>query len=285
MGYKPVPISDINICRYAAYLTDVKKLSAASIPKYLNIIRLLHLECGLANPLEDNWALDSVLRGIKRILGETPKRKLPLSPDILVRIKDLLNFDSPVHVVFWAACMVMFFGLFRKSNVLAPGGVFDPQKNLCRSDFFLHHWGLEIRVRWSKTIQNKERSLSVPIPYIMGHSLCPASAVIKAFNLTRSAPRDGPAFVYPVMQGVEPLRYPRFLKLLRHYLGRLGLASGQYAGHSFRRGGATLALQAGIPGDIIMQLGDWKSDAYRLYLDVPLEFKASCIARVAKALP
>ena len=37
----------------------------------------------------------------------------------------------------------------------------------------------------------------------------------------------------------------------------------QFAGHSFRRGGASFALQAGLPTDVIMLFGDWHSDAYR----------------------
>jgi hypothetical protein len=176
------------------------------------------------------------------------------------------------------------FGLFRKSNVLCPSGIFIPSKHLCRADFLVHTWGIEITVKWSKTIQCRERKLSVPIPYIPGHPLCPVSAVIQAFQLSQGAPGLGPAFIYPAMHGFESLRYPRFIKMLRDFLTRLGLNPKQYAGHSFRRGGATFALQAGIPSDIIMQLGDWKSDAYRAYLEVPLHFKAACVSKVAGAL-
>jgi site-specific recombinase XerD len=41
-GISPIPISSVNVCRYAAYLAGVKQLSASSVPKYLNIIRILH---------------------------------------------------------------------------------------------------------------------------------------------------------------------------------------------------------------------------------------------------
>jgi integrase len=179
----------------------------------------------------------------------------------------------------------MFFGLFRKSNVLAPGGAFDPGKHLCRSDFLVHSWGIEIKVKWSKTLQYRERSLSVPIPFIPGNKLCPATAVIRAFKLSREAHASGPAFVFPVLHGLVALCYPRFISMLRDFLVRLGLNPKQYAGHSFRRGGATFALQAGIPIDVIMTQGDWKSDAYKAYIDVPLSYKASCLAKVALLRP
>ena len=284
MGYVPVPITSQNLCRYAVYLSVFKKLNPSSLPKYLNIVRLLHIECGLPNPLGSNWYLDSVLRGIKRVNASPPKRKLPISPQILVHLRRLLNFDCPLHIIFWAACLVMFFGLFRKSNVLAPATRFDPSRHLCRSDVIVHAWGLEVRIKWSKTVQFHERTCSVPLPYIPGHPLCPTTAVINAFNISKSAPLDGPALTYPTLAGVQPLRYPHFIKLLRSFLSQVGLPAHDFAGHSFRRGGASFALQAGLPGEIIMQLGQWSSDAYRQYLDVPLGFKAKCMAQFAKAL-
>ena len=41
----------------------------------------------------------------------------------------------------------------------------------------------------------------------------------------------------------------------------------RFSSHSFRRGGACWALQCGVPGEVIQQFGDWKSDAYKDYLD------------------
>ena len=53
-------------------------------------------------------------------------------------------------------------------------------------------------------------------------------------------------------------------------LSEFGVTSTLYGTHSFRRGGATFALEAGVPLDIISLLGDWKSDAMFLYLHMPL---------------
>ena len=41
---------------------------------------------------------------------------------------------------------------------------------------------------------------------------------------------------------------------------------GHYAGHSFRRGAATSAREAGLTDAEIQLLGRWKSDSYRLYI-------------------
>lgn len=47
-------------------------LKATSIPNYLNTIGILHNEFNLPNPLLDNWPLQSLLTGIKRVKGKQP---------------------------------------------------------------------------------------------------------------------------------------------------------------------------------------------------------------------
>ena len=75
MGYPPVPISRIQLARYTAHLA--KRLKPQSISKYLNIVRLLHLEADLPNPLQENWLLQSLLKGITRVKGASVQKKLP----------------------------------------------------------------------------------------------------------------------------------------------------------------------------------------------------------------
>lgn len=285
MGYEPVPASPTLICRYAAFLA--RRLSSNSIPKYLNVIRLISLEEGYSNPLQGNWRLTSLLSGIKRVKGTSVARKLPITPHILLRIHQLLDLKSPVQLAFWSSSLLLFFGMLRKGNVLVPSRQgFVPSKHLLRSDFYLHQWGLEVRIRWTKTIQFRQRVLSIPLPSLpSGHPLCPAAALVKYFSFTQGAEAHGPAFVIREGGTFLPLTYPMFIKQLRHYLSQLGLDSHQFAGHSFRRGGASWALHMGLPGDVIQILGDWRSDAYKQYLVVPLSSKVSYIKHFSNGLP
>ena len=79
-------------------------------------MRLLHLEHGLKNPLEDNWYVSSILKGVKRVKGDNQSQKLPITLDILGKIFLTLNLLSSFDRAFWAACLVGFFSFFRKSN-------------------------------------------------------------------------------------------------------------------------------------------------------------------------
>lgn len=284
MGYNPIPASSQQLCRYAAFLA--RRLSSTSIPKYLNVVRLMSLECGLPNPLQDDWQLRSLLLGIKRVKGSSVTRKVPITPPLLLKIYGLINLSLPEDLAFWASSLVMFFGLLRKSNVLAPSlSGFDESKHLRRCDFLPRPWGVEVTIRWSKTIQYRERSLSVPLPILPNHPLCPTIAILRYFKITAGAPPDGPAFTVPSGDAFRPLTYPKFVKILRSLLVKLGCSPSQYAGHSFRRGGASWALEAGLSGDVIQILGDWKSDAYKQYLVIPLESKVACIKQFSANLP
>ena len=53
---------------------------------------------------------------------------------------------------------------------------------------------------------------------------------------------------------------------------------GNYTGHSFRRGAATSARLAGLSEEEIQLLGRWKSNSYRLYIEIHPDWihNASC---------
>ena len=234
MRYPPVPVSHLTICRYAAFLA--KRLSVASIKKYINIIRILHLEAGLPNPLKETWFLDTVIRGIGRHKGLGTRRKLPINPHILLKIRSLLDLSSSVDAVFWAACLLAFFGFLRKSNLFPPSAAkFDPSKHLLRDDFTLFNWGIMLTIRWSKTIQFGERILRAPIPWLPNHPLCPVQALLGAFSLTQGAPPTGPAFVIIKEGRVSPFPPSKFVSMLRTHLSSLGFQANLFSGHSFRR--------------------------------------------------
>ncbi len=67
LGIAPVPLSPTNLGRYIAYLS--RRLAFSYVRQYLNIVRLIHLEADLPNPLENNWYVTSILKGVRRVCG------------------------------------------------------------------------------------------------------------------------------------------------------------------------------------------------------------------------
>ena len=148
------------------------------------ILVLAWFPLGYPNPLSDNWVLSSVLRGIKRTLGVPPKPRLPITVSLLLGIRSRLNLNCGKHSSFWDICLVSFFGLFRKAHLLPESeSSFNPKKMFTRSDFTLSNDCIYISVRWSKTIQMGQRTVTVPLVAVPSSPLCPVSAVLHAFNL------------------------------------------------------------------------------------------------------
>lgn len=288
-SYQPVPASTTTLCRYAVYLAN--RLSPSSIRQYLNIVSLLHKENNHANPVTDNWALNMVIKGIIKVKGIAVQRKLPVDPNLLLLIKSHIDLTQPVNKVFWAICLTMFFGLLRKSNVLPPSHRgFISSKHLSRSDLRIHPMGLQhglvVVIRWSKTIQANQRTLCIPLPYLHNHPLCPTTAIVRALALTPLAPLSGPAFLIPNIDGSsQSMLYSNFLRQLRAVLPLCKLNPSNFAGHSFRRGGATWALLQGMSTEVIKLLGDWHSSAYTAYLELPFHARTSAMYQFSKCLP
>ena len=92
-GYQPLPASTITLSRYAALLA--RSLSISSIPAYLNIVCILHLEHGLEDPTKNNFHLATTLRGIRRCKGQTVSQKKPMNPRHASGYQGTLELDRP----------------------------------------------------------------------------------------------------------------------------------------------------------------------------------------------
>jgi integrase len=150
----------------------------------------------------------------------------------------------------------MFFGLLRKSNLFTNSQSFDPKKQLTRESFFVdsERKCLNVQIRWAKNNQFQKRIQTISLPSLAPHPLCPVTAIIQAFQLVGIQGPKAQAF---------PLTSHEFSASLKLALG----SRPELTSHSFRRGGATWALENGVPGEIIKVLGDWQSSAYLCYVD------------------
>ena len=195
--------------------------------------------------------------------GCSINQKLPITLAILYEIRARLNITKPRDLLFLTACLLAFFSLLRKSSLLpASPGQFSPIRHPCRGDLTLSSRGLALRVKYSKTLQFRERIHLVPLPYLQGHPL-----------LCWQPRQLSSVFPLLTLPSGQLFTQATFHARLRAILQSCGLDANSYTGHSFGRGAATTMFQAGLSGEIIQFLGDWKSDAYKLYLTVDLNSK------------
>ena len=208
--------------------------------------------------LSQDFFIHLTLRGLKHIHGHSPSIKLPITPQILLRLRSTVNFQHSLNLVFWTAALVAFFTFFWKSSLFVSSATaFDPARNLTRNDVQILQSFALITVNWTKTMQNKEWLLSIPIPRTPNSPLCPVSALEHYFlQVPVSLSQCLPLFTFVHGNQFHPLTYLHFVKLLRHKLSSLGLQLELYSSHSFRRGGASFAFALHLPGELIQLQGD-----------------------------
>ena len=261
----PIPVDQSTLLAYVAHLAG--RISPSSIPGYLNVVRLLHMEAGLDNPLDQNWELLLLKRGINRQKGKPPVQKLPLTLDILRKIYPLINPRLPSDAAFWVALLVGFYGFLRKSTLLPASAKPADGKYISRADLIgLSLETFSILIRYSKVIQFGQRVLTLPFSRVSDPVLCPIRAMLVHLGLSPLQP-SSPLFNFVGEASREvSLHHAVFVSRLKLLLSRAGVDPTLYSAHSLRRGGATFAFAAGLSPLQIKQRGDWSSSSFERYI-------------------
>ena len=265
-NFNPVPATQECILGYIAFLA--RSLKPTLIQNYLNIIRIVHLDAGLANPLENNFAATNLKKGISRELGSPPKQMLPMTLEMMHAIFKSLCFLIPEDIAFWSICTIGFFGFLRKSTLL-PVSVTNPgDGHILYSDVvWERNDSFVINVRKTKTIQEGQRILKLPFVGCQSNPLCPVKALLNLLCVSPLA-TDLSLFAYQDRMGIHFFTHHTFVDKLREILKNAGFEYKSISGHSFRRGGASLAFALGMTMFEIKERGDWVSDAVKEYVYV-----------------
>ena len=162
--------------------------------------------------------------------------------------------------------LVGFFGFLRLSNI-SPHSVasFDSSRHLTISDVFFTSKFLKIIIKWSKTLQTRDKVQVISLPRLKGSPICPHRALKEAVKLYHPSPA-APLFQFKTSRGWLPLTDSKIRKNLTRINTLLGLSPHFFTFHSFRRSGATLAYNANIPLQQIKHHGSWASDCVWTYI-------------------
>ncbi|CAH3163350.1 unnamed protein product [Porites lobata] len=200
-----------------------------------------------------------------------PHRKAPLTPAILLQFYHHLNVRDSAHLAVWCALLVGFFSFFRTANLVQQSfDKFSSHHTLSRGSITFATSGALLTVTRTKTRQAGDTALVVPVPRIPGSPLCPTAALRLLLDSV-SAPAGFPLFTYTTASHHHVCITASSLNASIKYLASLvSLNPQDFSGHSLHRGGATFAFQCGIPSELIKVQGDWRSNAYMLYLTLPL---------------
>lgn len=228
----------------ALYLTDrAATLRTASLARRLTTINRAHQAAGEPSPATmQNAVVSEVWKGIKRRKGTAQHGKKPLlTPDLRRIIAELPQDLRGMRDR--ALLLAGFAGGFRRSE-LAALRVEDLEKT---PD------GLIVRLGRSKTDQEGQ-GRPVALPYGSDPRTCPVRA-LHAW-LERAGIMTGPLFRAidrRALVGNQALHADSVAYLVKRAVGRAGLDTAEYAGHSLRAGLATQAAMNGASELAIMK--------------------------------
>lgn len=254
------------LCMYIQFLSRTFK-SPTSIQNYLAAVTLLHNKAGKPPP-PVSYEVQIMLRALKLTSQHFPSSKLPITPVILNQLCDMLDHQATTGLVIKSALLLAFFTFLRQSNLCPTAShTFDNKKHLARGDVFFHHPGMIILIKWSKTLQHGKYAL-LPVPRMPMHPHCPVSAFKKMFKAI-PANSNQPLFILPPPAS-HTLTVSYLREALKILLSALKVDSSLYSLHSFRRGGATTAYNAGVNFAKVKDHGTWLSDSFWRYVATDL---------------
>ena len=206
--------------------------------------------------------------------------KMPITPEELDSVITQMR-DSCQDPAIICAISFAFTGLFRQSN-LAPSSEkkFDHTRHLTWGDITRVPGGVEVKIKWSKTIQKSQDATSILLPRIPGRGFCP---VMTLDYMLLASPARGPDSPLFITRAGRTMPLGLLKKAWTEALIKLDLPTDRLSLHSLRSGGATAAWGSGQVTELdMMRHGTWSSTAWRGY--VRPSQKDSTVTKALKGL-
>ena len=272
-----LPAAPGDLCMFAECLSY--SIGYGHIKNVMGGVRYLHHIMGHEFPA-DSVQLEDTLQGLKRKLKGTPKQVLPIDPVILRRVFKYVDLKKNIELAQWCGCLIAFFTLFRKANLCPRDLKYDPETILTRGDVILDKADQKVLifVNFSKTNQFQRQCHVIPIPKNDDPALDLYTHLCELFSRVK-ADDDAPTLSYSSSLFVTHKPFTAKLKIL---LGKAGLDSSLFSGHSFRRGGASYLYSVGGSTLMVQTLGTWSSQIFTRYLYLSLADRLAAQSLMAK---
>lgn len=253
------------ICLYIEFLAQSLK-SPASVRNYVAGISTFHKLMDLPCQSLNAFPVELMLRAINLTLTLQPVKRLPITVKILRDVCGQCEKLGELGRTVKCALLFGFFGFLRRSN-LAPGNTFDRSRHTCRGDVLEAGGRLALLLKWTKTLQNRDKAFLVPLPTIPNHSLCPLAAYRRMCVDIPTTDENQPLFMVRTASGSpQPLTDSHLARMFKNLLTAAGYNHQQYSLHSLRSGGASASFKANTDPLYIQRHGTWRSDVFWKYI-------------------
>ena len=263
-----------------------RPISVNSISKYISQVHAyLEREHGcLATGGMDRVRLRALLKGLRRVYGQPPKRLRfgVRTQDLARAMRESLGGGSPLELMWRALLSVGFCGLMRGAELaVLDGNKFDEVQDLTLADVaFGVDGGVSVfrlmmrPVKNAKILRGKTFALVLagggslidPVEALRAHVAVAAAAVPE--SEWPSTPLFG--------SGGQPLHVRDVRRMVKALMASIGANPRMFGAHSLRIGGATAALAGGVEPSVIRVCGRWSSDIAEMYMRLTRQVASRC---------
>ena len=146
----PFPASTDTLTSFITLVGYLVK-SHKTVNNYLSALHWLHHICHLDMSAFKDINIKLTQRGLERTKRHLPNRKSPITPEMLLSFRSLLNLRDSAHLALWTTLLVGFFTFFRKANLCPVSlNMFSTLHTLSHCDFLFTSWGAVITVTLTK---------------------------------------------------------------------------------------------------------------------------------------
>ncbi|XP_033747006.1 uncharacterized protein LOC117332230 [Pecten maximus] len=261
-----LPLSYATIALYVASLHE-KGFSASTITSNLSAIAYFHNISGYnTHDPTKAFVVRKAVAGAARLMPQYDAR-LPITKPILQKLVHSLQYVYPMQynqLLYKAIFSLAFYGLARVGELVMTAQ--DKSDNVLQvSDVNIVYQNskpssMQVCFRHFKH-NSSQKAHTITLNTVVTSSICPVQAMLD--YLPKRGAQSGCLFLD---QNKKPIPRKHFDMVVRKCLKFCDLDSTYYKGHSFRIGGATLAVHQGMSDSQIRLLGRWKSDAFKKYI-------------------
>ena len=261
------PVTEFKICKFATYLSNILK-TVQSIKAYCTAVCDKHELQGY-KPVKKGIKFFRAIVGIRRNLRHTVKRVQPMTVELLKEIETVVNLQHQKEMVVWVTAVSGFHMVLRKSNLVPLKRVHDKLHNITRRDIRYSKGVMMVMVRWSKMNQHGDVPQEILMMANKHSTICPVRWILYMLNTVEAAPHHN-LFSFTGRDGPSLVTYRDLIMYLHKWLDLLGKDSKKYSSHSLCRGATTHAHNKQISECSIQDMGFWRSDCYKRYIDVDM---------------
>ena len=263
--YEPFPATDWRYIQYGQYLAWQDKVPD-TIDNYVGTVRVMHKLADLPVPPPKQIHFKWFSEGLRKLNTKPVRQAGAMTHNILRNIHGIVDFTKELHVVTFIALLVAFTMVLRVSNIgPISRKAFDAISHLTRADFQIIDGHPSLGLRWSKTVQHRNRTKWTPILPFKSADICPVKWLMKMLRIIPALPHE-PLFLVREKHHRYPLTSTQVRRLLAMWCKQLGLDHKIYTPHSLRTGGLNWAHKAHITGESLQMMGGWRSAVYLTYV-------------------